>query len=80
MVTRKSIKQEGYLDLKGLSEYSSLSVRTLRNYLGKVPYYKVGGKLLIKKAEFDRFIEQHRVADNLDEVVDNIVDGIRTRN
>ena len=46
-----------YFDLRGLSEYSSLSVRTLRKYLGMIPHYRIGGKLLVKKSEFDKYLE-----------------------
>ena len=71
------MNQEAYLDLKRLSKYSSLSVRTLRGHLGEIPYYRVGGKLLVKKSDFDNFIEQHKVVNNLDEIVEDIVNEIR---
>jgi excisionase family DNA binding protein len=68
--------QDQYFDLKQLSKYSSLSVRTLRNHLGKIPCFRVGGKFLFRRSEFDRFIEQYRVENNIDEVVDQIMDEI----
>jgi excisionase family DNA binding protein len=71
------MSQDQFLDLKALSEYSCLSVRTLRNYLGKLPHYRVGGKLLIRKSEFDRFMDKYRVVDNLDEVVEDILSEMK---
>jgi len=49
----------------------------LRNYLGKLPHYRVGGKLLIRKSEFDRFMDKYRVVDNLDEVVEDILSEMK---
>ena len=68
--------QDQYFDLKELSKYSCLSVRTLRNYMGQIPCFRVGGKYLFKRSEFDKFIEQHRVENNIDGVVDEIMDDI----
>ena len=56
--------QDKYLDIKGLSEYSSLSVRTLRDYLADkidpIPSYCIKRKILVKKSEFDLWIKRHR--------------------
>jgi excisionase family DNA binding protein len=71
------MSQDQFFDLKTLSQYSCLSVRTLRNYLGKLPHYRVGGKLLIRKSEFDRFMDKYRVVDNLDEVVEDILSEMK---
>jgi hypothetical protein len=72
--------QDQYFDLKQLSKYSCLSVRTLRNYLGQIPCFKVGGKFLFKRSEFDKFIEQYRVENNIDEVVDDIMSELNQKN
>lgn len=54
-----------YLDLKGLSAYSSLSVRTLRDYLkdpvDPIPSFCVRRKILVRKSEFDQWISRHRI-------------------
>ena len=71
------MSQDQFFDLKTLSQYSCLSVRTLRNYLGKLPHYRVGGKLLIRKSEFDRFMDKYRVVDNLNEVVEDILSEMK---
>lgn len=53
-----------YLDLKSLSEYSSLSVRTLREYLiydgDPIPSFCIKRKILVKQSEFDKWINQYR--------------------
>ena len=56
---------DGYLSLKALGTYSGLSVRTLRGYLTNsatpVPHYRVGGKILVRRSEFDAWIGEFRV-------------------
>ena len=69
-----------YLDLKSLSEYSSLGVPTLRDYIRSegLPHYKPKGKLLVKKSEFDAWMESFRVDTNcqLKGVVDSVIDSL----
>jgi hypothetical protein len=64
---------------------SGLSVRTLRNLLvdpmDPLPHFKLPGKILVTKSEFDAWIERRRVQTddrpNLGAVVDDIVAGFR---
>ncbi|OGB96124.1 MAG: hypothetical protein A3G35_13265 [candidate division NC10 bacterium RIFCSPLOWO2_12_FULL_66_18] len=55
-----------YLSLKALAAYSGLSTRTLRSFINRppaeaLPCYRVtGGKLLVRRSEFDAFIAQYR--------------------
>jgi len=53
-----------FLSLKGLAGYASLSRRTLQDLVNDsqdpLPSYRVGGKLLIRKSEFDRWITRRR--------------------
>lgn len=53
-----------YLDLRALSAYCGLSVRTLQGWLHHpdlpLPHHDVGGKVLVKRSEFDRWAEQFR--------------------
>jgi excisionase family DNA binding protein len=60
--------EDGYFDLRGLSAYSALGVSTLRDYIraGRLPAFKVKGKVLIRKSEFDRWMEAHRINRKLD--------------
>jgi len=55
--------RDQYFDLRGLSVYSALGVSTLRDYIraGKLPAFKVKGKVLIRKSEFDRWMEAQRI-------------------
>ena len=47
-----------YLSLRSLATYAGLSIRTLRGYLGRrhapLPHYRIGGKILVRRSEFDR--------------------------
>ena len=53
-----------YLDLRGLAEYSTLSLRTLARHLGDptrpLPHYKVRGKILVRRSEFDAWMQGFR--------------------
>lgn len=53
-----------FLSLRALASYAGLSVRTLREYLDHpsrpLPHYRVGGKILVRRSEFDGWIIAHR--------------------
>lgn len=55
---------QGYLDLKRLSNYSSYSVSVIRKWLNDsvrpLPYYLIGGKILVKVEEFDNWIKNFK--------------------
>lgn len=65
---------DGYLPLKALAQYSGLSVRTLRTYLMSpshpLPYFRIGGKIVVKRSEYDAWVDRFRV------VATNTVDVI----
>jgi len=70
----------GYLSLKLLSAYSECSVRWLRARLvdpyDPLPHYKIEGKILVKRDEFDRWMGAHRVcrpSDQLNQIVEDVV-------
>jgi hypothetical protein len=74
---------DGYLPLKALAAYSGLSVRTLRNYLTHPLYplssYRIGGKVLVRRSEFDTWATKFRVvrsAVGLDALVNAVVSGL----
>ena len=60
------IEIDPFLSLKGLAGYSSLSVRTLRHFIYELPpeqalpCYRLPGKLLVRRSEFDAWLEQYR--------------------
>lgn len=75
---------DGYLPLRALAEYSGLSVRTLRDHLvhplRPLPSYRVGGKLLVKRSEYDAWAAQFRVEPrtiDLSALADDIMNGLR---
>jgi len=53
-----------YLDLRALAQYAGLSVRTLRGWLHHhdvpLPHHDVGGKVLVRRSEFDQWMQQFR--------------------
>jgi excisionase family DNA binding protein len=73
---------DAYLPLRALSLYSGLSVRTLRGYLVRLssplPYYRVGGKILVKRSEFDAWMAAFRAAEpaRLDALVADVLKGL----
>lgn len=76
--------EPGYFDLKALAAYSSCSVRWLRDRLvdrlHPLPHYRIEGKILVKREEFDRWLSGSHVVnstDKLREIVDSVVAHMR---
>ena len=69
------------LDLRGLSEYSSLGVPTLRDYLrsGGLPYFKLKGKILVRLSEFNAWMESFKIEpkQELDLLVDEVISSLK---
>jgi hypothetical protein len=55
---------DAYLPLTALRDYAGLSVRTLRGYLTHplhpLPCYRIGGKVLVRRSDFDQWARQFR--------------------
>ena len=73
-----------YFPLRALAIYSGLSVRTLRDHLHDpvhpLPYYHIGGKILVRRDEFDQWATQFRRVSHpmdLGAIVDDIVNSVR---
>lgn len=70
---------DAYLPLRELSRYAGLSVRLLRGYLrdatGPLPHYRVGGKVLVRRSEYDAWARRFRCAGTatVDAMVDDLV-------
>jgi Helix-turn-helix domain len=68
-------------DLKGLSAYCSLGVPTLRDHIKSedLPCFKVKGKILVRRSEFDAWLEGYRVnkKQEINTIVDDIMAGIK---
>ena len=67
-----------FLPLRALSGYAGMSVRLLRGFLGSslhpLPHYRVGGKILVRRSEFDTWMVQFRASRAVD--VDHIVNEV----
>lgn len=77
------VVQAAYLSLKQLASYSGLSVRTLRGYLTNtvrpLPHYRIGGRVLVKAAEYDEWARSFKVETSsvLREIVDDVLRDFR---
>ena len=71
--------RDQYFDLEGLSTYSALRVPTLREYIkGKrLPAFKVKGKILIRRSEFDAWLEKFRVKDKVDTIINEVMSDLK---
>jgi hypothetical protein len=53
-----------YLSLRAVVAYSGLGLRKLRAHLSDVahalPCYRVGGKILVRRSEFDAWVARYR--------------------
>ena len=73
-----------FLGLRALAGYSGLSVRCLRTHLADprrpLPCYRIGGKILVRRSEFDAWAGQFRQVGlaNVDAIVDAVL-GTRGR-
>ena len=72
------------VSLKELAAYSGLSVRTLRGRLldpiRPMPHYRIGGKILVRRREFDGWVQQFRVTSvptGIEAIVDDVVANLR---
>lgn len=69
---------DSYLPLKALSRYAGIGVRTLRAHLGRsdapLPHYRVNGKVLVRRSEFDAWIAAYRrVGSTVDALVAQVM-------
>ncbi len=59
-----TVPLDPYWPLKALSGYCGISVRKLREFLDDpvrpLPCYRIGGKLLVRRSEFDTWIAAYR--------------------
>ena len=82
MTQTPPVEADTYLSLRALAVYSGLSVRTLRGHLVHaaypLPHYRIGGKILIRRSEYDAWAARFRanVAPVVDQVVDDVMRGL----
>lgn len=73
-----------WLGLKELSYYADISERTLRSWIyspvDPLPAAKVCGKVLVRRSDFDAYLERHWIKPleeiNLDAIVNDVIKGI----
>ena len=57
--------RRGYLSVRSLSAYAGVSIRTIRKLLVRphrpLPHYRIGGKILVRRSEFDHWAAEFRV-------------------
>lgn len=76
---RRGVIPLEWLDLKALTQYVSVSRRTLTEWLlreeNPLPAFRVGGKMYVRRADFDRWMESHPVEGpvNLGKIVDDVM-------
>jgi hypothetical protein len=82
---QRDLIEPGYFDLQALAAYSSCSVRWLRDRLvdrlRPLPHYRIEGKILVKRDEFDHWLSGSHVvnsADGLSVIVDSVVAHMRS--
>ena len=67
-----------FLSLRSLASYSSVSIRKLRDCLADpahpLPHYRVGGKIVVRRSEFDAWIAAYRQRGRVD--VDAVVNEV----
>jgi len=67
-----------FLSLQALARYSGLSVRKLRDYLADpihpLPCYRIGGKILVRRSEYDAWAASYRQVGQAD--VDRVVSEV----
>ena len=74
-----STELDPFLDLRALAGYSSLSVRKLRDLLNDpgqpIPAYRIGGKILVRRSEFDTWmaVYRHRGRQDVDAIVNDVL-------
>lgn len=77
-------RQPEWMDLKALKGYACVSERTLREWIHRaddaLPAARIGAKILVKRSQFDQWLENHRVRSvDVGCIVDELVAGVAGR-
>ncbi len=73
--------ENGYFDISRAAAYLSLSQRTVRNlvYEGKIPAYRVGGKILISLPELEAFVQRNLIEiEDIKETANKILKNLQS--
>ncbi len=78
-----SVGLDPWLSLRALASYSGLSVRKLRYLLADphhaLPFYRVDGKILVRRGDFDRWMEANKANLSLDTMVEEVIRDLPRR-
>jgi excisionase family DNA binding protein len=71
-----------WLDLRALRQHACVSERTIRDWIHRpidsLPAVRVGSKILVRRSEFDRWLEAHQVKHiDVGCIVDELVAGVK---
>jgi excisionase family DNA binding protein len=68
-----------YLTKAQAQVYTGLSERTIdyARERGELPFFKVGKRVLLCRADLDAYLERHRVGADLDRIVGEVVGELR---
>ena len=73
-----SMTLDPFLSLRALASYACVSVRKLREHLDDpthpLPHYRIGGKIVVRRSEFDAWMAAYRQVGQAD--VGGIVDSV----
>jgi excisionase family DNA binding protein len=79
MASATQIDRE-WFGLRELKQYASVSERTLRAWIhlsvGALPAVRVDGKILVRRSQFDAWLERHRISPAKPVDVDAIVNDL----
>ena len=80
---KASASDPEYMSIKALASYSGISARTLRTLLkdpvNPIPCRRIGGKILVRRGEYDGWADQFRGAgadDETSRAVDEMLRGL----
>ncbi len=76
--------QPEWLSLRGLGEHAQVSERTLRGWIHSpvdpLPAVRIGGKILVRRREFDTWLERHKITPleslQVDGIVREVLQGV----
>jgi len=72
------LSQDRYMSKREAAAYTCLSTRNLEARLSEIPHFRVGQKILFKKSELDRWMEQYREGGNsLDLIVNETLESLK---
>lgn len=81
--SRRQVEME-WLDLRALTQYAAVSERTVREWIHRtenpLPAVQVDRKILVRRTQFDRWLQVHplrpALSVNIDAMVNDLVSGL----